>query len=482
MSVRTRFAPSPTGLLHLGNVRTAVFNWLFARHHDGAFVLRIEDTDVERNVEEAEEAIYDDLRWLGLDWDEGPDVGGPLGPYRQSEREIFYVHHAEWLLERDLAYRCYCTEEDLAGEREVVGEGEAVHRYSGRCRALDADESLRLEEEGRASSIRFIVPEEGEVEVKDEIRGAISFSVSDLSDFVILRSDGRPTYNFAAVVDDTQMEITHVIRGAGHLSNTPRQLLLYEALDEEPPRFVHLPTVLSPEGGKLSKREGGAAVTDLRVSGYHPSAVINYLSLLGWSAPDGREILEPRELVELISLDRVGASDTVYDPEKLRWMSAQHVARMDLDELTEAVRPFLERAAPPDLEPAGARQVVEALRTRLSTFAEIEDHLGLLFPEPGPEWEEARKSVRDDPAERAVVEAVRERLETVEPWEEETLDRSVRKAGKEIEAAGAALFHPVRKALIGSPSGPDLGKVLAALGREEVLSRLRATLDGGRGD
>lgn len=478
--VRTRFAPSPTGSLHLGNVRIAVFNWLFARHHGGRFVLRIEDTDVERNVEAAEEGMLADLRWLGLEWDEGPDVGGPYGPYRQSERAESYHRATERLLERGRAYRCYCTEEELAGMRVEVSGGGEVLRYAGRCRALTDAERRTFEEEGRRHSVRFALPEGlDEVQVEDEIRGPISFPASDMDDFVILRSDGRPTYNFAVVVDDAAMEITHVIRGAGHLSNTPRQLLLFRALEGEPPRFAHLPTVLSPRGGKLSKREGAAAVAELRERGYLPEGVVNYLSLLGWSSPDGEEVLTPAELAERVSLDRVGAADTVYDPEKLRWMSGQHLARMDLETLVGAVEPFLDRERCP-LEDERLAWAVDALRTRLSTLGEIDEHLHLVCPEPGPTLDAARRELREDPDDRRLLEALRQRLEEAEPWDPEHVGEAVRATGKELGVRGADLFHPVRKALTGSESGPDLGKVLAALGRPEALSRLDETLSAGK--
>lgn len=477
--VRTRFAPSPTGSLHLGNVRIAVFNWLFARHHGGRFVLRIEDTDVERNVEEAEERMFTDLRWLGIEWDEGPDVGGPHGPYRQSERTDTYHRVARELVERGRAYPCYCTEDELAAMRVEVGEGAEVLRYSGRCRALSGSERRAFEEEGRSHSVRFALPDGlEEVEIEDEIRGSISFPASELDDFVILRSDGRPTYNFAVVVDDDAMEISHVIRGAGHLSNTPRQLLLFRAIGSDPPHFAHLPTVLSPGGGKLSKREGAAAVADLRKRGYVPEGVVNYLSLLGWSSPDGEEVLAAADLAERISLDRVGAADTVYDPDKLRWVSGQHLARMDLETLTRAVEPFVDRDRCP-LEGERLSWAVDALRTRLSALGEINEHLHLLYPEPGTRLEATRQELREDPDARELLQALRRRLAKVEPWDPETVGQAVRGTGKELGVGGPALFHPVRRALSGSESGPDLGKVLAALGRPEVLARLDDTLAVG---
>jgi glutamyl-tRNA synthetase len=471
MTVRTRFAPSPTGRLHLGNVRAAAFNWLFARRHGGAFILRIEDTDVERNVEGGEEGILEDLRWLGLDWDEGPGVGGPHSPYRQSERGTAYAAAVDALVTAGHAYPCFCDEGDL--ESEIGKEGREVRHYFGRCRNLDPAERSRRLAQGPSPVIRFAVPKGlTSVEVKDEVFGSISFPISDIDDFVIRRSDGRVTYNFAVVVDDVDMEVTHVIRGVGHLSNTPKQALLFDALGRARPVFAHLPTVLGADGHKLSKRDGAAAVAELRRLGYPADAVLNYLSLLGWSHPEGKEVLSRRELVEAVTLGRVGRSDTQMDPEKLLWISSQHLAWEDPATLAAHVAPFLD-----DERFGWARahwgQVVEALRTRLATYGAINEHLPILFG--GAErGEEARAALAAYPGAPEVLEAVSQALERVEAWEEGPLGAAVRAAGREVGSKGASLFHPVRLALIGSESGPDLGKTLAALGREETLGRIRA--------
>lgn len=474
--VRTRFAPSPTGALHLGNVRIAVFNWLFARHHGGVFVLRIEDTDVERTRAGSEERIYDDLRWLGLEWDEGPDRDGPAGPYRQSERLERYREAAEELIERERAYPCYCTPEEL--ELEAVSGDRAVHRYSGRCRTLGPEERRSFEEEGRSSSVRFAAPQHGDIEVNDEIRGSISFPSNDIDDFVILRSDGRPTYNFAVVVDDAAMEISHVIRGAGHLSNTPKQALLFDALGRPRPLFAHLPTVLSPEGGKLSKREAAAAVAGLRDEGIHPEGVVNYLSLLGWSSPDEREVLTRDELIEKIGLDRLGASDTTYDPEKLRWLSGRHIAEMPVDELLEATRGFVDRDRFPLADPE-LRRALEVLQDRLTTFSEVNDGLRLLHP--GDEaLEAARMELRAAGEPRPILEAARDRIEELDPWDPQAVTEAVRAAGRDAGVGGRELFHPLRRALTAATSGPELGRVIWALGRGETSRRLRAALHAAR--
>lgn len=470
--VRTRFAPSPTGSMHLGNVRIAIFNWLFARRHGGDFIVRMEDTDIERNLPGAEEGILEDLRWLGLDWDEGPGMEDPRGPYRQSERETLYSAAARQLVAKQKAYPCFCDDADAGGEAD------GAVRFSCGCRMLGAEERAAREAEAKVEGsppvLRFAVPD-GPIEVVDEVRGVVEFPAEDFGDFVIVRGDGRPTYNFAVVVDDIAMEVSHVLRGVGHLSNTPKQAILFDAFGHARPSFAHLPTVLGPDRKKLSKREGSAAVSELRAEGFHPAGIVNYLSLLGWSAGGDEEILPVDELVRRISLDRIGSSDTMYDPEKLRWASAQHIARMELGDVVEAVLPWLDR----ERYPFGDEQLstaIAAIRTHLSTFSEINAHLAPFYPASSDALEAAREEVRADSEARRVLQAVRDRLAIIEQWQEETLVAAVREAGKQEGARGPALFHPVRKGLSGESSGPELGKVLFALGRAEVLLRLDATL------
>ena len=471
MTIRTRFAPSPTGRLHLGNVRAAVLNWLLARRHGGAFVLRIEDTDPERNVEGGEEGILEDLRWLGLDWDEGPGVGGPHAPYRQSGRAHVYEASVERLLTLGRAYPCFCGEDDV--EVEIGKEGREVRHYPGTCRDLSPEERAARYAAGAAAVIRFALPRTvAAVDIHDQVYGPVTFPMADADDFVIRRSDGRPTYNFAVVVDDVEMEITDVIRGVGHLSNTPKQALLFDALEVPRPRFAHLPTVLGPDGRKLSKREGAGAVAELRRAGYPPDAVVNYLSLLAWSHPEGREVLHRPELVEAVSLDRVGRSDTQVDPEKLLWISAQHLATETLDALAAHTLPFRDAA----LHPGPLErwpQVVEALRTRMATYGEVNEYLPLLFGR-AEESAEARAALAAYPRARSVLASVAEALCGVGSWEEAALAAAVRQAGGVAGARGSALFHPLRLALIGSETGPDVGKVLAALGEGEAVRRLRS--------
>ncbi len=476
--IRTRFAPSPTGRLHLGNLRVAVFNHLFARHHGGAFVIRVEDTDRDRNVPGALESILDDLRWAGLDWDEGPDRDGPYGPYRQSEREKRHRAAAERLLEEGKAYLCFCP--DLAGGEPAearVGEGGApAPGCPGGCDRLDPAVARSRREAGEAAAIRFPVPREA-IEIRDEVRGSIRFHGRDMGDFVILRADGRATYNFAVVVDDVEMAITHVIRGAGHLSNTPKQALLFDALGADRPAFAHLPMVLGADRRKLSKREGAEGMEALRSEGYPPDAVVNYLSLLGWSPGDDREVLTRDELVARMTLDRVGVSDTVFDPEKLRWVAGQHLALVPLDDLCAQVTSFVDRSRFP-LEGDALCRAVAAIRTRLQVLADVNEALALVFPDEetlmAGHAELRAEFPEGDPSVERILAAVEEALERMGAWEAEELGVAVREAGKGVGARGPALFHPVRLALCGARSGPDLGLVLVALGRGEALARLRA--------
>ena len=466
--VRTRFAPSPTGSIHLGNLRVAIFNHLFARHHQGAFVLRLEDTDLDRNVEGALEEIMDDLRWAGLEWDEGPDMGGPHAPYRQSERTALYQEAAIRLRDSGAAYRCFCSDEMVEAARE---EGRPGPGCPGGCRELPEAEAAARKRQGDSPVLRFSVPP-GTTSISDEVRGDITFSNNDIGDFVILRADGRPTYNFAVVVDDVSMRITHVIRGSGHISNTPKQAMLFDAMKAPRPVFAHLPMVLDSERRKLSKREGAEGVRKLREEGYPPDGVVNYLSLLGWSPRDDREVLSREELIEAMELGRIGASDTVYDPEKLKWVCQQHLQQMSLSELTEAVRPWIDPSRFERSGPATER-AIEAIRTRLSTFGEVNEHLALIFPPP-----EVLASGRAEiPREAApTLRAVRDRLAALEAWTADDLSAAVREAGKDIGAKGRDLFHPVRLAVSGVRQGPDLGLVLAALGRERVMAALEESL------
>ncbi len=466
-TVRTRFAPSPTGELHLGNARIAVLNWLYARHCSGRFILRIEDTDVDRNVPGAEEGIVSALRRLGLDWDEGPDVDGPAGPYRQSERATIYREYAERLVEAGAAYRCYCTVEELEAKKEAAIARGAPAVYDGTCRSLSAEEERRLKAEGRPAALRFAVPGEPVV-VEDVVRGRVAFDPGEIGDFVIMKSDGTPTYNFAVVVDDASMEISHVIRGAGHLANTPRQVMLYRALGVETPTFVHVPHVLSPDGSPLSKRHGARSLREYLDEGYHPDALINYLSLLSWSSPTGEEVLAPERLIEEIDLGRLGASDVRLDPEKLEWLSGEHIRRMSAEALADRLVEFLGADGFPGT-PEQRRRVASAIRERITTFSGAARFLPQFFPPDPMEWDQAALECLAAPRVPALLGAVRARLERLDPWDGDAAITAIRAAGQEVGLKGRDLFMPVRAAVTGTTRGPDLVDIFVVQGKGTTL-------------
>ena len=463
--VRTRFAPSPTGELHAGNVRIAVLNWLIARHHDGEFVIRIEDTDADRNVADAEARILDDLRWLGLTWDEGPDVGGPHAPYRQSQRLSLYARQADRLLRSGRAYRCFCAPETLRAAREAALAAGESPGYPGTCRALPPATAEARAADGEPFVVRLRTPDEGDVVVDDVIRGRVSFDARELDDFVIRRSDGLPTYNFAVVVDDAAMAITHVIRGAGHLSNTPYQLLVYRALEAEPPTFAHAPTVLGADRSKLSKRSGARPLRELREEGLHPDGVVNYLSLLGWSSPSEEEVLSRARLIDEVTLDRMNAGDVVFDPTKLRWLSGRHIERMPTHALAEATRPYVQDSPYAQLLEGDYPTALEAVRSHLSAYSEITDHLAPFVGPPTP-------PAPPGPEETPVLRAARDALDELEEWTPDAIQAALKEAGRRADARGRALYAPIRTALTGEEHGPPLAAVAAVQGRATALRLL----------
>jgi glutamyl-tRNA synthetase len=476
--MRLRFAPSPTGTLHLGNARTALLNWLVARQTGGTLVLRLEDTDRQRNVAGAEEELIADLAWLGLDWDEGPDVGGPLGPYRQSEREAIYRAAVDALVSRGAAYPCFCGSDSEGDDVRAGGHG-----YPGICRSLPADEARRRIESGERAAIRLRVPAQP-VRFVDGLRGETGVAAGELSDFVIARSDGSPTYLLAVVVDDHEMQIDHVIRGQDHLSNTPRQLLLYAALGWSPPRFTHLPLVLGEDRSRLSKRHGAASVAEMRGRGIVPVALSNYLALLGWAPPDDREVLSTDELVESFRLQELSAANVMFDETKLEWLNQQHLARIGPDELLARAEPFLGRAGVV-LDATGPcrdwwRDLVELVGPSCRRLDELPDRLAPVLASPPATAATAG-------SDRAVVEgflaAAREgRLGDADAF---------RSAAKGIAEAtgckGRELFQPLRRALTGEDHGPELAALVPLLARASTLDltpavagaeeRLRAALE-----
>lgn len=482
-AVRVRFAPSPTGFLHVGNVRTALFNWLFARHHDGTFILRIEDTDLERSEPRFEQAIQEDLSWLGLNWDEGIAKGGEYGPYRQTERFQLYRKHAHQLLESGQAYYCFCSPEQLEADRAEQERTGAPLQYVGRCRPLSADTVRRRLNAGEPAVVRFRVPATV-VEFHDEVFGSLRVDTQTIGDFILLRSDGSAQYNFACVVDDAGMAISHVIRGEGHLSNTPRQILLYQAFGWNIPRFAHLSTILGPDGGKLSKRHGATSVREFRDAGYLPEALVNYLALLGWSPPEGmNEVMTISELVKEFSLQRVQVSPATFDPAKLKWINRNHLKRRSLESLEELARPFLERAAllPPGEQPPDdwIRQLLDLFLPYVDCLAELTEQVGVFDFDPQnglnvPEIQEVLQRPETFQVVTTLEEVLSERASpilTPDDYRNVAQEVKVRTGTK-----GKALFLPLRLAVTARASGPELEKLVPALERAALLHVPRGVL------
>jgi glutamyl-tRNA synthetase len=473
VSVRVRFAPSPTGWLHVGGARTAYFNWLFARQHSGAFVIRIEDTDVERSSGASETGVLDDLRWLGLDHDEGPDVGGPHGPYRQSERLPLYRERVGRLLELGAAYPCFCTDAELDERRKAaLAAGKPPH-YDGRCRTLTEAEREAKRREDRPESVRFAVaPREWTLD--DAVRGEVHFPAGMVGDFVLLRSSGLPTYNFAAAVDDAAMRITHVIRAEEHLANTPRQLMIYQALGETPPRFAHVPLILNRDRSKMSKRQGEVAVAvgDWRRAGFVHEALLSYLALLGFHPGDDREILSRAELLQAFTLERVGKSGSVFDPDKLRWMNAHYLHHASGERLAEWGAAFLPaevRALPrEELE-----RWLELVRGNLATLADLPVELAPLLSDR-PALEDDARAALGAPRAREVCDGLAAALDALAEWSAVSIKSAVQSLGSRLGIKGRELFQPIRAALTGRTHGPELPQVAELLGRERCVARLRA--------
>jgi nondiscriminating glutamyl-tRNA synthetase len=451
MTVRVRFAPSPTGHLHVGGARTAIFNWLFARHHSGAFIIRVEDTDQARSTRESEQMVLDDLRWLGLDWQEGPDNGGPHAPYRQSERRDQYNETARQLVERGVAYRCYCSEEELEAKRkQAEAEGRPPH-YDLKCWNQRRDDDA-------PHAIRFHVPEDGDVTIDDQIRGEVTWKKETLGDFIIVRSDGFPVYNFCVVVDDHDMEITHVIRAEEHLTNTHRQMLIYRAMGWDVPHFAHVSLILGQDRTKLSKRHGATSVTAYAEEGYLPDAMVNYLTLLGWSSPDGLDVFTRDYAIEKFSLDRVNSAPAVFDPQKFEWVNAQYIHAMSAAQLAPLVRPFF--------DVAWLEEGIELVKTSVHKLTQFREALDFVLTYQAPE------------VDRAFAEKLAEDLrEHGAPRDEASYKALVERLKTSTGAKGKALFMPLRLALTGMEHGPELVRSLPLLQHasevdERVLSPL----------
>jgi glutamyl-tRNA synthetase/nondiscriminating glutamyl-tRNA synthetase len=473
--VRVRFAPSPTGQLHVGNARTALFNWLLARGQGGIFILRIEDTDAERSTRDSEAAILTDLRWLGLDWDEGPDIGGGHGPYRQSERLHLYQSYAAELQSADAAYYCFCSTAQLEAERQEALAAGRPARYAGTCRRVSRDDAAQRIAAGERPAIRFRVPDGRDVMFDDAVRGEVRFHTDVIGDPVILRGDGSPAYNFAVVVDDALMEVTHVIRGEDHISNTPRQILLYEALGFTPPTFAHLSMVMGPDHAPLSKRHGATSVGEFRAKGYLPEALVNYLALIGWSPGGNDELLPVDELARRFTLEDVGHSAGVFDEEKLAWANRHYLKIADPARLAELAVPYFTAAGiamAPDARGldflASAMPMASGSVDRLS---EVPTRLAFLFQydaEAALRDPQMLAEMRGDAA-RAVVQALADELAAAPRLDREKFREAANRVKARTGQKGKALFHPIRVVLTGRAEGPELDLAVPAIDRGAEL-------------
>jgi len=479
--VRVRFAPSPTGIPHVGNLRTALFNWLFARHHGGSFILRIEDTDIVRKVKGAVDTILESLRWLGMDWDEGPEIGGDYGPYFQSQRLEIYQGIAQRLLEQGHAYLCYCSPERLEEMRKEQVRRKQPPGYDRRCRELIEKEKTELEAEGVIPVIRFKTPLSGQIKFADLIRGDVVFDSEKIDDFVLLKSDGYPTYHLANVIDDHFMQISHVLRADEWLSSTPRHILLYDALAFEPPKFAHLPMILGNDRAKLSKRHGAVSVMEYREQGYLPQAMVNFLALLGWSLDDRTEIMSREELIANFSLERIGKTGAIFSQEKLGWMNGIYLRQLSTEELVEQTMPFLERGLPKRVKrPISrdyVRQIIPLIQERMRTLVEGIDLAQFFFVEE-LDYKPTTLLERGLTRERALkaLKTAKERLADL-PFEASTLEGVLRSLAAELELKTGELFGLLRVATTGRTAAPPLFETMAVLGRERCLTRIEAALE-----
>jgi nondiscriminating glutamyl-tRNA synthetase len=473
--IRVRFAPAPTGLLHIGNARTALFNFLFAKRHQGALVLRIEDTDLERSTNASLERILEDLRWLGIFWDEGPGRSGSVGPYRQSERLSIYREFADRLSREGKSYKCFCSEERLEKLRkEQLAKGK-MPRYDGRCRSLSVEEIAKMESSGLRPALRFLVGK-GRILFEDLIHGKMDFDSAGIGDFIIVRSDGMAAYNFACVVDDHLMNITQVIRGEDHLSNTPRQILLYQALGWIPPVFAHHPLILGPDRSPLSKRHGATAVSQYREEGFLPEALRNYLLLLGWTPPSGQETLSLERMIEEFSIQDVSRSAPIYNRKKLEWLNSFYIREKDERQISEILTPYLRRAGinSDQIDPERLDQISGILKENLVVLSQAEEYLGIFFDEKFSLEDGARAALRD-PKNRETLRSVLTFLEEPIKTREEAplLTQLEKKTGRK----GKDLFAPLRAAVTGKTRGPELAKTLPLLGKERIIMRLKMALE-----
>ena len=478
-NIRVRIAPSPSGNLHVGTARTALFNFLFAKKNNGKFVLRIEDTDLERSNAEYTQNIYDSLKALGLNWDEGPDVGGPYGPYQQSERFDIYPKYVQKLIDAGYAYECFCTTEELEEEKQQAIENKQPYVYSGKCKHITPEQRAEYIKQGRKPAIRFAVPADREIVFNDLVKGELKFDSNLIGDFVIQKSNNTPTYNFAVVIDDMEMKISHIIRGEDHISNTPKQILIYEALGAEVPKFGHLGMILATDRSKLSKRHGATAVSDFVKQGYLTEALVNFVALLGWAPSDGDEIKPVDEIAKDFDIAKISSSNSVFEYDKLNWMNGQYIKKMDIKELTQKIKPFLADYDISELTEEKLEKMVEVTREPLTILSDITKDVPFFFGDDVVFEENVKEEVVETETSQKVLNKV---LVDAQAWDFDDLEdihnklADLRTFFKEQGVKPKETMWAIRAAITGRTHGADISAVINIIGKDKFLSRVKKAI------
>lgn len=460
--IRVRIAPSPTGAVHVGLVRSALYNWLFARHNNGKFILRIEDTDVTRSTQESVQAIIDGFKWAGIDWDEGP--------YFQSQRFEIYRTYAKKLLDENKAYYCYCNPEELEAERQKAWQSKIAWKYDRRCFNLDSETKAKFDSENRPKALRFLIPDKTVI-FDDIIHGNIKKEPQDIEDFIIMRADGTPTYNFAVVIDDAEMKINHIIRAVEHIANTPKQILLYEALGFTIPKFAHLPLILGTDKKKLSKRHGALSLWEYKKDGFLADAIINFLALLGWSPGGDLEIMDRSKLLELFSLERVNKANAIFDVKKLEWMNSIYIKNMDSEKLRTELVPFLEEINICSDNDQRFLKILDLTKVRVRTLVELRDMVAIFYSKD-VQYDSEAVAKYINPQTKDYLKELSSRFEKLTDFTTSNLENELRKLAEELKIKAAGLVHPCRVALTGKSVGPPLFETIELLGKELTLKRL----------
>lgn len=473
--VRVRIAPSPSGNLHVGTARTALFNYLFAKKSGGDFILRIEDTDLERSDDKYIQNIFDSLKAIGLNWDEGPEAGGEYGPYYQSQKFEIYQQYAKKLQVAGYAYECYCTQEELEQEKEASIANKHAHKYSGRCKNLSAEQIEQYKKEGRKPTLRFSVPQDRIISFDDIAKGHLEFDSNLIGDFVIMKSNGIPTYNFAVVADDIDMKMTHILRGEDHISNTAKQILIYEALGSKAPQFAHLGMILAPDRSKLSKRHGATAVSEFIEQGYLPEAFVNFIALLGWSPSDGVEIKNLEEIINDFDITRLSSSNSIFEFDKLNWMNGQYIRAMEIPALLERLKPYLTKYNLSEYTEEQLYKMVEVTREPLVLLSDITEAVSYFFGEDVEIEPEIQEKVLDTPTSQEVLKAFLDLAEQTECTEEayHTVLEKLREEFKQKGIKPKDTMWAIRASLTGRTRGADMCAIIGLLGKDKILKRVK---------